>query len=41
MTATDIIIEAVIFISIYLVANLNMALRLKAMVVGASSSQLP
>ncbi|XTI90447.1 hypothetical protein V2W45_1345131 [Cenococcum geophilum] len=41
MTTTDIITEAAIFISIYLVANPNMALRLKAMVVGASSSQLP
>ena len=41
MTAIDIIFEAVIFISIYLVANLNMALRLEIMVVGVSSSQLP
>lgn len=41
MTTTDIITEAAIFISIYLVANLSMALRSKATVVGAFSSQLP
>jgi len=41
MAATDIITEAAIFISIYLVANLSMVLRSKAMVVGAFSSQLP